>query len=92
MGFFLLFVGYTGIRHYFDAAEPLSTLQLCILVMFSFFTGAGGSAGVAAAINATAKSFPDLMVRVVFAQSTGCSGAVVLVTDENGVSGQPRPV
>ncbi len=74
MGFFLLFVGYTGIRHYFDAAAPLSTLQLCILVMFSFFTGAGGSAGLTAAINTTAKSFPDLMVRIVLAQPTGCDG------------------
>jgi len=65
MAFFLLFVGYAGIRHYFDAASPLSTLQFCILVMFSFFTGAGGSAGQTAGVNATAKSFPDLMVRVV---------------------------
>ena len=81
-------MGYTGIRHYFDAAEPLSTLQLCMLIMFSFFTGAGGSAGVTAATNATAKSFPDLMVRVV----CNLQGAVVLVTDENRVSGQPRPV
>lgn len=82
IGLFLLFVGYTGIKHYFDAAAPLSTLQLCILVMFSFFTGAGGSAGVTAAVNATAKSFPDLMVRLVLAQYTRRGGTV---TDKQAV-------
>lgn len=64
VGFLFLFVGYSGIRHYFDAATSLSTLQLCTLVMFSFFTGIGGNAGLTSAMNATAKSFPDRMVRV----------------------------
>ena len=32
----LFFVGYSGIRHYFDAATSLPTLQLCTLAVFSF--------------------------------------------------------
>jgi len=71
MGFCLLFVGYSGIRYYFDAATPLSTLQLCTLVMFSFFVGVGCNAGLTAALNATAKSFSDRMVRTQSAAGSG---------------------
>ncbi len=65
--FIFLLTGYSGIRGLFDAglgkAPELSQLRLVLLVMCSLFTGVGGNAGMMSAINATAKSFPDHIVR-----------------------------
>jgi MFS family permease len=65
--FIFLLVGYSGIRSLFDAglgeAYELSQLRFVLLVMCSLFTGIGGNAGIMSAINATAKSFPDQIVR-----------------------------
>lgn len=64
--FILLLSGYSGIRGIFDAGlgegKDLSTLRLIILVLCSFFSGVGGHAGMASAMNTTAKNFPDHMV------------------------------
>ncbi|KAJ7125293.1 major facilitator superfamily domain-containing protein [Mycena epipterygia] len=61
--FFFLFLGYTGIRHFYDAGVPagstVSSLSMGLLIACSFMTGAGGNAGFTGAINSTAKSFPD---------------------------------
>ncbi|KAJ6606619.1 major facilitator superfamily domain-containing protein [Mycena vulgaris] len=61
--FFFLFLGYTGIRHFYDTGVPagstLSNFNMGLLVACSFMTGAGGNAGFTGAINSTAKSFPD---------------------------------
>jgi hypothetical protein len=64
--FFLLLAGYTGLRTYYDAGassdEKLPLSSLIIMSLFSYMTGAGGNAGLTAATNATAKSFPERMV------------------------------
>ena len=64
--FILLLSGYSGIRGIFDAGlgeeKELSTLRLIILVLCSFLSGVGGHAGMASAMNTTAKNFPDHMV------------------------------
>ncbi|KAJ7775723.1 major facilitator superfamily domain-containing protein [Mycena maculata] len=61
--FVFLSLGYTGIRHFYDAGVPadstLSNLNLGLLIACSFMTGAGGNAGFTGAVNSTAKSFPD---------------------------------
>ncbi|KAJ7070365.1 major facilitator superfamily domain-containing protein [Mycena belliarum] len=61
--FVFLFLGYTGIRHFYDAGVPpdsaLSSLSMGLLIACSFMTGAGGNAGFTGAVNSTAKSFPD---------------------------------
>lgn len=69
--FLLLLVGYTGIRLIYDAGLPedattLSTKMFILLVACSVMTGIGGNGGLAAAINTTAKSFPDKVVRLFF--------------------------
>lgn len=46
-----------------DEAEKLSFFSFCILVLCSYLTGAGGNGGLTSSVNATAKSFPDRMVR-----------------------------
>ncbi|KAE9407195.1 MFS general substrate transporter [Gymnopus androsaceus JB14] len=63
-GFVLLLAGYSGIRLIYDAGLPtnnttLSTAMLALLIACSFMTGFGGNGGMAAAINTTAKTFPD---------------------------------
>ena len=65
----LLLGGYSGIRHRYDEGIPddaasLSTFGLYTLVLFSFMTGAGGNCGLTSAVNSTAKTFPDRMVRI----------------------------
>lgn len=67
-GFFALLIGYVGIRHYYDrglvdGSSTLSTFSIVLLAIFSFCTGIGGNAGLASAMNSTAKSWPDKMVR-----------------------------
>ncbi|KAJ7647252.1 major facilitator superfamily domain-containing protein [Roridomyces roridus] len=61
--FIFLLLGYTGIRHFYDAGVPegtsLSSLGLALLIACSFMTGVGGNAGSSGAVNSTAKSFPD---------------------------------
>lgn len=66
LSFLFLFVGYTGLRGYFDAGpssdKNLPLLSLIALSTFSYVTGAGGSAGLIASTNSTAKSFPERLV------------------------------
>jgi hypothetical protein len=44
------------------AGDTVSFLHLAILIFCTFMTGMAGSAGLAAAMNTTAKSFPDSAV------------------------------
>ncbi|KAF8120704.1 major facilitator superfamily domain-containing protein [Boletus edulis] len=57
-----LLVGYLGIKRMYDDgignAATVSPLHLALLVVCSFMTGLGGNAGLGAAMNTTAKSFP----------------------------------
>jgi hypothetical protein len=60
-----------GLRSYYDAGLPagdeqLPFFSLVALSFFSFLTGLGGNCGLAAGINATAKSFPERMVMPIF--------------------------
>ncbi|KIJ06342.1 hypothetical protein PAXINDRAFT_100943, partial [Paxillus involutus ATCC 200175] len=61
--FFLLLVGYSGIKKMYDDgigdASTVSALHFAVLVLCGFMTGLAGNAGLAAAANTTAKSFPD---------------------------------
>ncbi|KAJ4479063.1 major facilitator superfamily domain-containing protein [Lentinula aciculospora] len=62
--FGLLLAGYSGIRLIYDAGLPtdvttLSTAMFALLIVCSFMTGVGGNGGLCAAINTTAKTFPD---------------------------------
>ena len=65
-----LFIGYLGIRQMYDDcmvdASTVSPLRFALLVGCSFMTGSGGSAGLSAAMNATAKSFSSSSVRGFF--------------------------
>ncbi|KAJ3777370.1 major facilitator superfamily domain-containing protein [Lentinula raphanica] len=63
-GFVLLLAGYSGIRFIYDAGlakdvETLSTAMFIFLIGCSFMTGVGGNGGLCAAVNTTAKTFPD---------------------------------
>ena len=64
--FLLLLSGYSGIRGIFDAGlgeeKELSRVRLMLLVLCSFISGVGGHAGMASAMNTTAKNFPDNLV------------------------------
>jgi MFS family permease len=64
--FVFLLVGYTGIRGLFDAGlgneAELSRLRLVILILCSLITGLGANAGMASAMNTTARNFPDQFV------------------------------
>lgn len=56
-----------GMRYLYDRGLPdgvlhLSALGVFLLAAFCLLTGAGGSAGGAAAVNSTAKTFPDKVV------------------------------
>lgn len=66
----LLFAGYTGTRSIYisgaSAAGPphgARPSEFELLVLCGFLTGAGGNAAVSSALNSTAKSFSDRMVR-----------------------------
>jgi len=66
--FITLLVGYMGMRYFYDTGLPegvtkLSLLGIIVLSTSNFLTGAGGSAGLASAVNSTAKTFPDQAVR-----------------------------
>lgn len=60
--FFLLLIGYGGMKHMYDTGDSIGTATLALLMIFSYMTGAGGNSGLTAAVNATAKSFPDTQV------------------------------
>jgi len=64
--FISLLSGYSGIRGIYDAglgeATELSQVRFVLLTICSFITGVGGHAGMASAMNTTAKSFPDNFV------------------------------
>jgi hypothetical protein len=57
-----LLVGYLGIKQMYDDGvgngTTVSPLHFTLLVVCGFMTGSGGNAGLSAAINTTAKSFP----------------------------------
>jgi MFS family permease len=66
----LLFTGYMGIRSIYEsgasaAGSPhgVRPSEFELLVLCGFLTGAGGNAAVSSALNSTAKSFSDRMVR-----------------------------
>ncbi len=67
MGSLLTFSGYILVRAFYtllipirsDPTSPTSTPRFVFLSLCMFMTGAGGSAGLAASVNAAAKSFPD---------------------------------
>ncbi|KAG8809163.1 hypothetical protein FRC17_003571 [Serendipita sp. 399] len=60
-GFFLLLFGYGGIKYFYDQSTSLGLLGFSTLALASFATGVGGNSGLTAAMNTTAKSFPDRM-------------------------------
>ncbi|KAF9460956.1 major facilitator superfamily domain-containing protein [Collybia nuda] len=62
--FIFLLIGYSGMRHIYDAGVPtsattISTFTFCLLVACNYLTGAGGNGGLASSVNATARTFPD---------------------------------
>lgn len=67
IGSLLTFSGYILVRAFYtllfpirpDPSSPPSTSRLVLLAICMFMTGAGGSAGLSASVNAAAKSFPD---------------------------------
>ncbi len=62
--FFLLLIGYGGMKHMYDTGDGASTVTFVLLLMFGYMTGSGGNAGLSGAVNATAKSFPEALVSV----------------------------
>jgi MFS family permease len=65
--FFALFIGYFGIRVIYNQGveDSISTFRFIILVLLGLSTGTGSNAGLIAAVNTGAKSFPDSAVRAV---------------------------
>ena len=67
IGSLLTFSGYVLVRAFYTLIIPIrsapnapaSSLRLTLLALCMFMTGAGGSAGLSASVNAAAKSFPD---------------------------------
>ncbi|XP_006457578.1 hypothetical protein AGABI2DRAFT_154754 [Agaricus bisporus var. bisporus H97] len=64
--FVLLFLGYSGVKSFFDAGLPgdaqtagLSTFSFILLVFCNYMTGSGGNGGLTSSVNSTAKTFPD---------------------------------
>lgn len=66
LSFFLLLIGYLGIKTVYDASEdntePAGSGKLFTLILFELISGIGGMAGYCAALNAVAKSFPNKIV------------------------------
>ena len=67
IAFFSLFIGYSGIRHFYttglpEGATDLSGWIFAALMLCGFLTGIGANGGIMSAMNATAKSFPDRAV------------------------------
>ncbi|ODN74856.1 hypothetical protein L202_07161 [Cryptococcus amylolentus CBS 6039] len=60
LGYSLVHAFYThSIPIRSSSSSDISTPRLAFLMLSMFLTGAGGSAGLASAVNAVAKSFPD---------------------------------
>ncbi|KAG1897612.1 major facilitator superfamily domain-containing protein [Suillus fuscotomentosus] len=59
--FACLLIGYLGIKGIYDngAGTEISFMHLVILITCTFITGLAGNAGLAVAVNTTAKSFPE---------------------------------
>lgn len=59
--FTCLLIGYLGIKRIYDdgAGTAASFMHIVILISCTFMTGFAGNAGLAVAMNTTAKSFPD---------------------------------
>lgn len=73
-------------RHFYDVGLPegatdISTLTFCALVVCGFLTGIGGNGGLTSAINSTAKSFPDRLVRAI--ALTSCAGSQMLAASNH---------
>lgn len=71
LGFVTLIAGYSGIRYFYDRGLPAGVSNLSVwafgsLIFCAFITGLGGNGGLVSALNATAKSFPDRAVRLLF--------------------------
>ena len=62
-----LLVGYLGTKQMYDDGigndMTVSPFHFALLVVCSFMTGSGSTAGLNVAVNATAKSFPSSAVR-----------------------------
>jgi hypothetical protein len=65
-----LIIGYGTIRAFYDGVlslptspETIMSPEVTVVALFQFLTGVGGSAGITAAMNTTAKSFSDRSVR-----------------------------
>lgn len=68
LAFFSLLIGYNGLRLFYDQGvsegeTDISKLTFGALVVCGFLTGIGGNGGLTSAMNSTAKSFPDSLVR-----------------------------
>ena len=65
----LSLTGYSGIRHLFLLGAPplgLPHPTFALLILFAYMNGAASIACVISTTNATAKSFPDTAVRVMY--------------------------
>jgi hypothetical protein len=56
------------VRQDTTSVARISTLAFYVLVLCSYLSGAGGSAGLCSSINSTAKTFPDRVVRLLIAR------------------------
>ena len=64
VAFLLLLLGYLGTLSLYDAgphagATTASPLTISLLLICAFMIGSGSSSGITAAVNTTAKTFPD---------------------------------
>jgi hypothetical protein len=72
----LLLTGYTGVRMFYNGVLTLTgdpksfSPAFAFLMLLGFFTGAGGDAGLTAAMNAAARSFSDASVSQLFKFNT----------------------
>ena len=66
LSFFLLLIGYLGIKAVYDASEdntePAGSGTLFTLILFELLSGMGSDAGYFGALNTVAKSFPNKIV------------------------------
>ena len=66
LSFFLLLIGYLGLKAVYDdsedSTEPAGNSTLFILVLFELVSGIGSILGYSAVVNTVAKSFPNNIV------------------------------
>jgi MFS family permease len=67
--FIFLISGYLGMKFFYDSGLPpeeksLPNLIFAALIVCLFLVGSGGSSAYTAAVNTTAKNFPDKVVSV----------------------------